>query len=257
MINQNISSGELRSKAYRFTLIELLVVIAIIAILAAILLPALQSARSRGFSAGCQSNQKQMGASIQTYVNDFEWVPYHGSSSSGSTITRWYNMRYLFPGARISSNTAAGITHTNLPELEPENRGVQFFFCPQRYKHPLARLRANGNTKNASSDVYFTWTIDLGSSQLFSHAKNTKFSKVKNPGKKFAMIEISRQGTGSNYTRYHWINSNVFPHNNLANVLHWDGHSASYREVLPWFYHEYGGTTQGNKVAPNYWDYDY
>lgn len=245
-------SGEFRSKTYCFTLIELLVVIAILAILMAILLPALQSARSRGFSAGCQSNQKQMGASIQSYINDFEWVPYHGSSS-----TRWYSMKYLFPWAKISSNTAAGITHTNLPELEPENRGVQFFFCPQRYKHPLHRLRANGNNKNASSDVYFTWTIDIASSPLFAQDRNTKFSKIRNPGKKFAMVEISRQSVGSSYTRYHWINSNVFPHNNHANVLHWDGHSDSYREVLPWFYHVYGGTSAGNKQARYHWDYDY
>ncbi len=44
-----------------FTLIELLVVIATMAILAAILLPALQSGRERGRGAACQSNLKQLG----------------------------------------------------------------------------------------------------------------------------------------------------------------------------------------------------
>ena len=79
-----------------FTLIELLVVIAIIAILAAILLPALQSARARGQISDCTSRLKQIAQGVLNYSNDSnDFKPVVALAKSGNQTSTYYHYKQL------------------------------------------------------------------------------------------------------------------------------------------------------------------
>ena len=97
-----------------FTLVELLVVIAIIAILAGMLLPALNKARTRAKEASCTNNLKQLSLIFIAYANDFNDVVPASAITEGSSSRRWTRLL-----------GAAGYT------VNPStNENAQYMTCP-------------------------------------------------------------------------------------------------------------------------------
>ena len=93
-----------------FTLIELLVVIAIIAILAAMLLPALSKAREKARAISCSSNLKQLGTSMRMYIDD----------NPGGLLVTSDKMSWT---AKETDNTWLGALYANVGDVKIYNCG--------------------------------------------------------------------------------------------------------------------------------------
>jgi prepilin-type N-terminal cleavage/methylation domain-containing protein len=102
-----------------FTLIELLVVVAIIAVLVAILLPALASARERGKDVLCASNLAQVRLGLNMYMDDNHSTPYMTSEDGMHTSTGF--------GSLINSPSVTSWRPTLIPTYCASQK---IFFCP-------------------------------------------------------------------------------------------------------------------------------
>ena len=140
----------------RFTLIELLVVIAIIAILAAILLPALQQARERGKASNCVSMRKQVGMWVFYYTEAFDGRMMILHWGGKGTSERWYSAMYK-------------------GNITKWNRLDQYYGCPAA---PTDNSNIDGAPRTAGATITYN-----------TRMSNIKVNLMKTPSVKFIITD--------------------------------------------------------------------